>query len=205
MQDFEDGDYRTAIRDFDTFIATNPEDAAGRQGAGDAVAGQRPAIHLAQRLDLDLGTGGRPIEMLDSAGAAGPPEAFGDERSELAELVLRIGEGLADRARHGADPKALAEAESAVPLHAQVAGEPAAAFLSRSRLPSKLAEARAAVKKAQVRAAVARRDGPGARGRIGLARLPGPRRPGRPVRRPRPRPRADRADDGRQRADPQGA
>ena len=48
-------------------------------------------------------------------------------------------------------PKALAEAESAVPLHAQVAGESAQAFLTRSRLPSKLADARAAVKKSQVR------------------------------------------------------
>ena len=37
---------------------------------------------------------------------------------ELAELVIRIGEGLADRARHSADEKALHEAESAVALHA---------------------------------------------------------------------------------------
>ncbi len=65
--------------------------------------------------------------------------------------MLRIGEGLADRARATADPQALAEAESAVPLHAQVAGESAPAFLTNSRLPSKLAEARAAVKKSQVR------------------------------------------------------
>ena len=81
----------------------------------------------------------------------GELEEFRDERAELAELVIRIGEGLADRARHSADPKALEQAESAVPLHAQVAGEPAPAFLNRSRLPSKLAEARAAVRKAQVR------------------------------------------------------
>src|SRR5262249_43296154 len=47
---------------------------------------------------------------------------------------------------------ALAEAESAVHLHARIAGEPAPAFLNRSRLPAKLAEARAAVRKAQVRA-----------------------------------------------------
>ena len=76
---------------------------------------------------------------------------FRDERNELGDLVIRVGEGLADRARATADPKALAEAESAVPLHAQVAGESAQAFLTRSRLPSKLAEARAAVKKSQER------------------------------------------------------
>ena len=43
----------------------------------------------------------------------------------MAELVIRIGEGLADRARRAADAKALEEAESVVPLHAQIAGEPA--------------------------------------------------------------------------------
>jgi hypothetical protein len=83
----------------------------------------------------------------------GDLEEFRDERAELGEVIIRIGEGLADRARNSADPKALTEAESAVPLHAQVAGQTAPAFLNRSRLPSKLAEARAAVKKAQVRSA----------------------------------------------------
>jgi outer membrane protein assembly factor BamB len=46
----------------------------------------------------------------------------------------------------------LGEAESVVGLHARVAGQPALAFLNRSRLPAKLTEARAAVRKAQVRA-----------------------------------------------------
>ena len=73
-------------------------------------------------------------------------------RPDLGELIIKIGEGLADRARTTADPKPLAEAESAVSLHAQVAGEPALAFLNRSRLPGKLSEARAAVLKAKIRA-----------------------------------------------------
>src|SRR5262249_48645922 len=60
-------------------------------------------------------------------------------------------EGLADRARGTAESSALAEAESAVPLHAEIAGEAARALLARSRVPTKLAEARAAVRKAQVR------------------------------------------------------
>ena len=81
----------------------------------------------------------------------GGEEEFRDERVDLAELIIRIGEGLADRARGSADPKALAEAESAVRLHAQVAGEPAPSFLNRSRLPAKLNEARAAVRKARIR------------------------------------------------------
>ena len=37
-------------------------------------------------------------------------------------------------------------------MHARVAGEPAPSFLNKSRLPAKLAEAQAAVKKAQIRA-----------------------------------------------------
>ncbi len=60
--------------------------------------------------------------MFENLGEA--PE-FRDDRMDLAELVIKIGEGLADRARRAADAKALAEAESVVPLHAQIAGEPA--------------------------------------------------------------------------------
>ena len=88
-------------------------------------------------------------EMVD---VVGDEPAFRDEKIELAELVIRIGEGLADRARRSVDPKTLAEAESAVPLHARIAGESAQAFVTRSRLPDLLSEARAAVRKAQTRA-----------------------------------------------------
>ena len=47
----------------DTFMASNPEDNASRQGPGHAGAGQRPAVHLAERLDLDLGTGSGPCDV----------------------------------------------------------------------------------------------------------------------------------------------
>ena len=142
----EDGDYRTAIRDFDSFLASYPEDPPGRQGAGPARAGQRPPVRLGLGRHLVDGPR-RRREMFENL--ASEPE-FRDERVELAELVIRIGEGLADRARHAADEKALREAESAVPLHAAIAGEPAPAFLKRSRLPGLLDEARAAVRKAHV-------------------------------------------------------
>ena len=57
MQDFEEADYRTAIRDFDKFLKSNPDDArVGKAGA--PGAGQRASIHLSDRLDLDLGAGG---------------------------------------------------------------------------------------------------------------------------------------------------
>ncbi len=123
---YQDGDYRTAIRDFDAFIAANPED--------DRIPKARVMRALANVRQYVSPNGTTWSSALEAArsmydefgqGRITPPEAFGDERAELGELVLRIGEGLADRARGTADPKALAEAESAVPLHAEVAGEPA--------------------------------------------------------------------------------
>jgi outer membrane protein assembly factor BamB len=152
LESYEDGDYLTAIRDFDAFIAGNPDD--------DRAPKARVMRALANVRQYVSPNGATWSSALEAAGAMHeefgrvkgiPPEAFGDERGELGELVLRIGEGLADRARSTADPQALTEAESAVPLHARIAGEPAHALLTRSRLPSKLAEARAAVRKAQFR------------------------------------------------------
>src|SRR5262249_4231701 len=51
-----------------------------------------------------------------------------------------------------ADADSLALAESAVALHAQVTGKSSERFLARSRVPGKLAEARGAVRRAEVRA-----------------------------------------------------
>ena len=149
---FEDGDYRTAIRDFDAFAQANPEDSRAPKA--------RVIRSLANVRQYISPNGSTWTSALESArgmyeefhqGGPGLSEAFRDERSELAELVLRIGEGLADRARGTAEPQALAEAESTVPLHREIAGEPAQALFTKSRLPSKLAEARAAVRKSQVR------------------------------------------------------
>ena len=76
---------------------------------------------------------------------------FAAMRPDLAELVIKIGMGLADRAKANADPKSLADAEMSLNLHRTIAGEAAGAFLTRSPLPAKLAEARAAVRKAETR------------------------------------------------------
>jgi outer membrane protein assembly factor BamB len=143
----QDGDYRTAIRDFDAFLASYPQDPrAGKARVLRALANVR------QYVSISGGTWSTALEAAHEMfeGFGNEPE-FRDERVDLAELVIRIGEGLADRARHAADEKALREAESAVPLHAAIAGEPAPAFLKRSRLPGLLDEARAAVRKAHFR------------------------------------------------------
>ena len=152
MGSFEDGDYRTAIRDFDEFTMANPEDPRAPKARV-----MRSLANVRQYISPNASTWTSALEAARgmysefNQGGPGLTEAFRDERSELAELVLRIGEGLADRARGTADPQALAEADSTVPLHAEIAGEPAHALLTRSRLPSKLDEARAAVRKSQIR------------------------------------------------------
>lgn len=152
MGSFEDGDYRTAIRDFDAFEKANPQDARAPKARV-----MRSLANVRQYISPNASTWTSALEaaqgMFEEFNRGGPElsEAFRDERMELAELVLRIGEGLADRARGTAEPKALEEAESAVPLHAQIAGEAAQALLTKSRLPTKLGEARAAVRKSQVR------------------------------------------------------
>jgi outer membrane protein assembly factor BamB len=152
MSSFEDGAYRTAIRDFDAFIAANPKDGRVRKArVMRALADVRQYISPNASTWTSALEAARAMYEQFGQGEQGGGAEFRDERAELGDLVLRIGEGLADRARRTADPTAMAEAESAVPLHAQVIGEAAPAFLTRSRLPSKLAEARAAVKKSQVR------------------------------------------------------
>jgi outer membrane protein assembly factor BamB len=149
IQDYDDGDYRTAIRAFSTFVESNSDDPR----ASKALV-LRAMANVRQYASAEGGTWSSALtatrEMVDEVGGL---EEYRDVKADLAELVLKAGEGLADRARTSADAKALTEAESAVPLHAQIAGEPALAFLNKSRLPAKLSEARAAVRKAQVRSA----------------------------------------------------
>jgi outer membrane protein assembly factor BamB len=146
MQDFEDGDYRTAMRNFDSFLATNPQDA--RSGKARVL---RAFANVRQYVSREGATWSAALEAAQDMVEqhARLPE-FRDEQVDLADVILKIGEGLADRARSAADPTALAEAESTIALHARVGGQSAADFLNRSRLPSKLTQARAAVLKAQV-------------------------------------------------------
>ncbi len=146
-QNFDDGDYRTAIRDFDSFLKTNPKDA--RQGEARVL---QAMANVRQYCAPDGSTWSSALEaaseMLDRVGGL---DEFRDQRVDLSEQIIKIGEGLADRARRAADAQALSEAEQAVSLHARAAGETATAFLTRSSLPAKLAQARAAVRKAEVR------------------------------------------------------
>jgi outer membrane protein assembly factor BamB len=114
----------------------------------------RALANVRQYITISGETWSRALEAArEMAEQTGELPEFRDEKTELGDLVIRIGEGLADRARRRIDPEALAEAESAVPLHATIAGEAAPAFLTKSRLPDLLSEARAAIRKADARKA----------------------------------------------------
>jgi outer membrane protein assembly factor BamB len=155
VQNFDDGDYRTAMRDFDSFLVDYPKDA--RAGKARVL---RSFANVRQYVTAEGGTWSSALEAANEmVNQVGELPEFRDEQVNLAELLIKVGEGLADRARSGTDAKSLAEAESVVGLHARVAGEPAPSFLNKSRLPAKLTEARAAVRKAQIRAdALAKMD-----------------------------------------------
>jgi outer membrane protein assembly factor BamB len=147
--DFQnEGEYPNALLRFDEFLERYP---------GDARAGKAKVLRALANIQQFTGsTGTSWTEALAAERAMvrtlSDEPAYRDSTIELADLILKTAEGLADRARSAADPKTLAEAESAVALHARVAGKAAATLLGRSRVPAKLAEAHAAVQKAAVRA-----------------------------------------------------
>ena len=148
IESVDDGDYPTAIRLFGELLASNPHDErASKARVLRALANVRqfaspPGTSWSNALEAER-------EMVRTM--SGEP-AYRDTSIDLAELVLKTGEGLAERARATADAKVLAEAESAVSLFAHVAGNASGPMLARSKLSSKLDEARAAVRKHASRA-----------------------------------------------------
>jgi outer membrane protein assembly factor BamB len=147
MDTLEQGDYLNAIQAFDKFLAAHPKDPrAGKVKVLRALANVRQYT-----------SGGSPIwtDAFDAAKemvkTTGEEEAFQDSSADLAELVVKIGEGLADRAHAGADANTLAMTESAVKFHDRIGGPSAKTLRARSKWPGKLAEARAAVQKGQKR------------------------------------------------------
>lgn len=148
VESLDDGDYRNAIRRFDEFLARKSGDEPKESKA-------RVFRALANVRQYTSSTGASwsnaleaEREMIDKVGRE---PAYRDTSVELAELVLKTGESLADRAKATASAKILGEAEAALALHTRVAGEAAAPQLGRSRFPAKLQDARAAVRKANVR------------------------------------------------------
>ncbi len=87
VQNFDDGDYRTAIRDLNQFVAANPGDA--RVGKARVLAA---LANVRQYVSPEGTTWGSALEaareMLEQVGDL---DEFRDERPELAELVIKIG------------------------------------------------------------------------------------------------------------------
>ena len=87
-------------------------------------------------------------KMVDTVGKE---PAYRDVSTELAELVIKTGEALADRAGSRRRRRSWPRPSRRSRCTRRVAGKAAGPMLARSRLPAKLAEARAAVLKRQAR------------------------------------------------------
>jgi hypothetical protein len=148
VESLDAGDYRNAIRQFDDYLARE---------LGDEKAASKARVlrALANVRQFTSATGASWSNALEAeyamVDAVGQEPAYRDSSPDLDDLVLKTGEALADRAKATGDAKALAEAENAAALHARIAGPSAGALLGKTRLPAKLADARAAVRKAAVR------------------------------------------------------
>jgi outer membrane protein assembly factor BamB len=149
METFRDGDDLNAIKQLDQFIEKNPEDPR--------VGKARVTRALARVRQFTGGAAPAWSEGLEAARGmieeVGQEPAFEDASADLAESLLKIAEGLAERASKSADSQILADAEAALALHKQLAGPAAEALESRSRVPARLASAREAVQKGQARLA----------------------------------------------------
>lgn len=147
--DLEAGNFVDAIREFDRFLAASPED--DRVGKARVLRALARVRQHTGAVGSSWGTAlAEARAMLDEVGGL---EEYRDRSLDLAEDIRKAAEGLADRARDLADPAILAEAESAVGLHARVAGRAADDLIGRSRIPEKVEKARAAVVKARDRSA----------------------------------------------------
>jgi len=148
-EDMESGNFPNAIKGFDAFLTSNPTDRrAGKAKVMRALA--RVRQHTGP-VGASWGNAlGEAQSMVEEVGQI--PE-YRDSSVELAEELRKTAEALADRAGELADRKTLGEAEAAVSLHGRVVGQAAAALIEKSKIPEKLARARAAIQKSQDRAA----------------------------------------------------
>ena len=144
---YKDGDDLNAVRLFDAFAASRPKDPrAGKARVFGALANVRQYT-----------VGGAPAwpQALEAARSmlanVSKQAEYRDASADLAELVLKSAEGMADRAKSTADADTLKQADAAATLHRRIAGEPADTLQARSKFPAKVEAARAAVRRARDR------------------------------------------------------
>jgi outer membrane protein assembly factor BamB/pSer/pThr/pTyr-binding forkhead associated (FHA) protein len=138
-----EGDPGDAIRQFDLFLATNATDPRASKA--------RVLRGLGRIRRFTAGSSAPWTEALAESRTVvdevGKEPAFEDSRMDVGAEVLRIAEGLATRAKTSGDAASLADTRRALELHRQIAGPVADAQRGRTRLPTLLGEAEAAVRK----------------------------------------------------------
>ena len=145
---YENKEWANALKLYDTFLESNPRDSrVSKARVARAIAN----VHQYVSSGTPNWTAALASEK-EGLKKVGNEPAFVDERMNLADLVLRTAQGLADSAKAAASADLLSEAGKAISLHDAVAGTPALDLRTRSQLPIKLAEAEAAVEKTRVRA-----------------------------------------------------
>ncbi len=147
-QMFADRDYTNAEKGFDEFLETNPRDSR---------AGRARSCATLSKVRQFSSAGGQSwtsviINARQMIKTVGKEPYYRERRMDLAEDILKAAEGFAITAKNQASADELAKAEDALKLHEQVTGEaPHNQIVSKSKVPTRMAEAQAAVTKAQVR------------------------------------------------------
>lgn len=143
-----DRDYTNSEKAFDVFLETNPRDSR---------AGRARVLRALSKVRQFSSAGGQSwtsviINARQMIKAVGKDPYFREKRMDLAEDILKAADGFAILATRTASAEDLARAHDALKLHEQVTGDaPHNQILSKSKVPAHLAEAQAAVTKAQVR------------------------------------------------------
>ena len=148
MDDYRESSYLAALKGFDQFLGSNPHEArAGTARVKRAMA----SVHQYTSMGAPNWTAALEAAR-DAYKKVGNEKGFEDDRLNLAALVLKTAEGLADRAKQAADRSACSPTStSRRDPPRQGGGRRRAGPAGKSRFPSKLAEANAAVLKAQTR------------------------------------------------------
>lgn len=147
MDSYNEKSYLEALKGFDQFLTSNPHEAR----AGKARV-KRAMASVQQYTSMGAANHTAALEAARDAYKKIVHEAdFEDDRLNLAKLVLDTAIGLADRAKAAADRSMLTDVYAATTLHDLVAGEAALALRTKSLFPVRLADAHAAVLKAETR------------------------------------------------------
>ncbi len=151
-ESYDKGDFRAAIKGYDAYLQAEPD---GKR-AGKAQV-YRALSRVRQHTSATSGSWTNAFKEAEAMlGEVADVAEYRDVSVDLATEVRGIAEGMLDRARDLADPAWLTQANRAIAFHARVAGSAADSLLARSKVPDKLAQAEAAIRKtADLKAAVA--------------------------------------------------